>query len=220
MSDPSYAQRSLSDYLKDAASGSPTPGGGSVSALVGALAASMSSMVANFTVGKKKYEGVQSEVKELVRQLEGHRAALLALVDEDIRDYSKVSSAYDLPKETEEEKMKRHAAIVAACRCALQTPLKAALEVSQVAVIASRLSLIGNKNLLTDSGVSSLLCLACAEAAGLNVEINLSQIPDEPFKAEVRSRLKRALDVTRRMRQEVWQRVLRELHCDVGSSLL
>jgi formiminotetrahydrofolate cyclodeaminase len=141
-------------------------------------------------------------------------------VDEDVRDYSKVSSAYGLPKETEEEKMKRHAAIVEACRCALQTPLRVALEASQVSVIADRLSLIGNKNLLTDAGVSGLLCLAAAEAAGLNVEINLSQISDEPFKAEVRSRLKQALDVTRRLRQEVWQRVLKELHCDVTSSLV
>ena len=92
-----YANATLADYLSDAASDKPAPGGGSVSALAGALAASMGEMASNFTVGKRKFQDVEEEVTQCREQLEIARRKLLALVDADVEAYGALSQAYGLP---------------------------------------------------------------------------------------------------------------------------
>ena len=96
-----YINRSLQKYWDEAAAKLPAPGGGSVSALCGALGATMVSMVANFTVGKEKYKEVENEVRQVLSQSEELRKRLAELMDADVEAYGKVSTAYRLPKATE-----------------------------------------------------------------------------------------------------------------------
>jgi len=202
-----YASATLADYLGDAASDKPAPGGGSVSALAGALAASMSEMAANFTVGRKKFQKVQEEVSRLLSGLASSRAALLALVDADVQAYQGVGRAYGMPGNTAEQKAARTEAIQAALREAMQVPLGVMRECGRVAETAARLVRIANPNLLTDVGVSSVLAEAACAAAALNVEVNLKFMKDRRLVEQVRPEVRELLERTARFRDEVTRAV-------------
>jgi formiminotetrahydrofolate cyclodeaminase len=189
-----YVEGPVQRYLDNAAAKLPAPGGGSIAAMIGALGASMSSMVANFTIGKKKYADVQDEVKALLEKAESERKKLAELVDADVAAYSTVSTAYGMPKETDDEKKARSAAIKDACRVAMSAPMDAARSCAEVASVCERLVDIGNKNLITDVGVSVLAAGAALKAAALNVEINLGSIGDDDFAAKTREELNALLE--------------------------
>ena len=113
----------LTDFLSDLASDSPTPGGGSVAALSGALAGALTSMVANLTIGKKKYADVQEDVQAVLESTEGLRLELTELMEEDAAAFDKVMAAMKLPKETDEEKAARAEVLQAALVDAAMVPL-------------------------------------------------------------------------------------------------
>ncbi len=202
---------SIREYLDAAASRSPAPGGGSVSALAAALGAAMSSMVANFTVGKKKYEDVQDEVKGMLSESEVCRLKLLQLVNEDIKAYTRVSSAYSLPKETDEEKEKRKQEIARATKEAIPVPLEIAKCCFRVLKLCRRLVDIGNKGLISDVGVSVLLGWAALEAANLNVEINLAGLEDSSFVEEERGIMKPLIEESGTILEEVMGKVKKQV---------
>jgi len=204
-------KESVDSYLSAAASRSPAPGGGSVSALGGALGAAMSSMVANFTVGKKKYEDVQEEVKKILSESEECRLKLEELVEGDIEAYTRVSSAYSLPKETDEEKENRREEIARATKEAIAVPLEIASCCFRVLELCRRLVDIGNKRLISDVGVSVLLAWAALQGANLNVEINLSSLEDKSFVEEKRSVIRPLLAEGRMILDEVAGKVKKEI---------
>src|SRR5208283_992112 len=103
--------KTVDEFIDEVASSSPTPGGGSVAALAGALGAALTAMVCNLTIGKKKYLGVQREMEEVLKQSDNLQASFVKLIDDDAEAFNTVMSAFDLPKETEEEKTKRAEAI-------------------------------------------------------------------------------------------------------------
>ena len=203
---------SLRSYLDAAAGRSPAPGGGSVSALAGALGAAMVSMVANFTVGKKKYEDVQEEVGNILSESEKCRLRLAELVDEDIKAYTEVSSAYSLPKETDEEKKRRQSAIARATKEAVAVPLEIAKCCNMVLELCRRLVDIGNKNLISDVGVAVFLAESALRAANLNVEINLAYLEDTTFIEEKRDIMKPFLEKGREVMEEVAGKVEIAIH--------
>ena len=198
-----YATAAIKDYLADAASDKPAPGGGSVSALVGALAGSMSEMAANFTSGKKKYKSVQAQVSEHLECLAISRRDLLDLVDGDVAAYTAVGQAYGMPGETDKQKAARAAAIQNALREALVVPLAVMRECATIAEAAEGLVRIANPNLLTDVGVSAILAEAACAAARLNVEVNLKFIKDKAFVAQVRPELDTLTQATAQGRESV-----------------
>ena len=100
-----YRNEPLEKYLRDAASGTPTPGGGSVAALVGALATTMASMSANFTVGKEKFKQYDTQLKKILEEFEKSRETLLSLMEEDIEVYGEISNAYGLPNRPKRKKI-------------------------------------------------------------------------------------------------------------------
>ena len=204
-------KESVDSYLCAAASRSPAPGGGSVSALGGALGAAMSSMVANFTVGKKKYEDVQEEVKKILSESEECRLKLGELVEGDIEAYTRVSSAYSLPKETDEEKENRREEIARATKEAIAVPFEIASCCFRVLELCRRLVDIGNKRLISDVGVSVLLAWAALQGANLNVEINLSSLEDKSFVEEKRSVIRPLLAEGRMILDEVAGKVKKEI---------
>jgi formiminotetrahydrofolate cyclodeaminase len=176
-----YIDEPIRKYIDDASSGRPTPGGGSIAAMAGALAGSMMNMVCNFTVGKKSYQDVEDQVQAILKEGMALTDEMLRLAVEDTEAYAEVSKAYGLPKETEEQNKARSQAIQEACKLALQVPSKVMSAGAKMLKLLAELVNVGNKNLITDTGVSALLSLAAVESAILNVRINLLFIRDEAF---------------------------------------
>ncbi len=193
-----YRSERLEKYLDDLAAKLPAPGGGSVVALVGALGVGLLSMVSNFTLGKEKYRQIEEEIKKILDRSEDLRERLTELVDEDIRVYGKVSTAYKLPRTTDKEKEVRSQAIEKSCKDALTVPMEVARCCCEGLELARRLVEIGNVRLISDVGVAAGLLEAALKGAEFNVKINLKVIEDRDFVKEkkntigslVRDRLK------------------------------
>ncbi len=187
-----YLYGAVRTYLEDASSDRPTPGGGSVAALAGALGTSMACMAANFTVGKKKFEAVEPEVRCHLEVCLRVRDELLRLMDEDTLGYAKVSAAYAMPKESAVEKVMRSEAIQKALLAAMDPPVQTVRLCRQLLQSVARLADIANPNLISDVGVAALLGEAALGAAKLNVEINLAAVKDAALVAQVRAEIEEA----------------------------
>lgn len=180
----------FSDVL---ASNEPAPGGGSVAALSGLLGADLAIMVVNLSVGKKSYESLDENLKiQFMRDYEAIqlvRKELHDLIDEDTNAFTLFMDAMKLPKETDEDKALRNAAIQRASVYALQIPLKTAEKCLEVLKHQKVIGEFGNKNAVSDIGVGALLCFTGLEGAALNVKINLPGIDDEDIKKDATSRI-------------------------------
>jgi len=201
----------LGTFLGELASDTPTPGGGSVAALSGALGAALASMVSNLTIGKKKYADVEEEMKELLGVTETLRLELTELIDEDAEAFDRVMAAMKLPKESDEEKAARRRAIEDALVEAAAVPLAVMGKCVDVASLAKVAAAKGNRNAVSDAGVAALVARAGAHAARLNVLINLSGIRSDErrdFVDESRRELERLAERADRTADEVMQDVL------------
>ncbi|MFO8077343.1 MAG: glutamate formimidoyltransferase [Thermoplasmatota archaeon] len=183
------ASSSVDGFLSNLSSSSPAPGGGSVAALSGALAAALSSMVCNLTFGKKKYEDVQDDIKNVVKKSEMLRKKLTDLIDEDTTAFNDVMKAFKMPKDTDEQKKKRSEAIQKGYKKAAMVPLKTAQICKQTLDVAEVVAEKGNTNSITDAGVAALMGQAGVHAASLNVKINLESIKDTSFVKETTQQL-------------------------------
>lgn len=177
---------SITDYLAKTASGDPVPGGGSSAALNGALAAALTEMVANLTIGRKGFEAVDAEMRAVAAKAAGLRSSLTADVDRDSDSYAQVLKAFQLPKATESEKAARAQAIQEAFKQAAVVPLGVAR--ASVALMDLGRSVIakGNPNADSDGAAGILAARMAARAAVYNVRINLGAIKDEAFSSELR----------------------------------
>ncbi len=172
---------SVSSFLWSVASSDPVPGGGSVAAHAGALAAALAQMVAGLTIGKKKYATVDAEMKEAALKAVSLGNALASLVKRDAEAYSHVSEAYKLPKEPAEAAARRTEAVTSALLKAAEVPLETARASVEVAKVALLVAEKGNTNAVTDAGVASLLAEAACKGADYNVRVNVSAL-DDPAK--------------------------------------
>jgi formiminotetrahydrofolate cyclodeaminase len=177
-------KKTVNDFLDDVASNSPAPGGGSVSALAGSLGAALTSMVCRLTIGKKKYADVQTEMESALKKSEDLRAKLTSVIDEDTEAFGKVMAAIGMAKESEEQRTQRNKAIQEATRSATLVPLKLMSLCEEGLGLARIVAEKGNKNSLSDAGVSLLLLQAAANGAALNVRINLPGLEDQKFRDE------------------------------------
>jgi len=206
-----YPERCLKDFLKDVASRTPAPGGGSVAALSGALSAAILSMVANYTLGKEKFKSVEPQVKRILIELEEHLRNFAELIQEDIEAYGKFSGASRMPKKTVEEQRRRAESMEQALREAAEVPLRAVLSCFKVIQIAEDLLSIGNPNLISDVGVGVIMAQAALESAALNVEINLKYIRNTAFKNKKREKLAGILPQGIRAKREILEEVKRRI---------
>jgi len=181
-----YCKGKFREYLDDLAAKKPAPGGGSAAAATGALGVSLLSMVANFTIGKDKYKDVEPQIQEILFSSERLRAELQKLIDEDIVVYQKVSAAYKMSKETEEDKKARTEAIQAALKTAMSVPLAICRNLFEAMKLSTPLLEKGNVNLVSDVGVAAEFIASGFTSALLNVEINLSGIRDSNLAARIR----------------------------------
>lgn len=213
--------RSVSDFVDELASSSPAPGGGSVAALCGSLAAALTSMVCNLTTGKRKFKSTEERIAykeneqlmiETAYQAQGLKKKLLDTVDLDTEAFNKVMAAMRLPKSTEEEKKKRGEAMQEATLNATNVPLNtmrlcySAIELAQTA--AER----GNPNAISDAGVAANTALNGVKAGYLNVKINLPGIKDDSVKQQIldeaESLSKKAEDLTQKVSDIVASKLL------------
>ncbi|HEY9723427.1 MAG TPA: cyclodeaminase/cyclohydrolase family protein [Oscillatoriaceae cyanobacterium] len=171
-------QESLDRLLGRFADAEPTPGGGSASALAGALAASLAAMVCRLTVGKKGYEAASDEAASLRDAADTLARRLREAVEADAASFERVMAAMALPRADESQKSERQAAMQAAFQHATLVPLDTARACLEAGRLASRLLAIGNRNASTDAGVAVLLSVAGGEGALFNAAINLGSIKD------------------------------------------
>ena len=177
------------DFVAATASKEPTPGGGAIAALTGATGAALAEMVANLTFGKKGYEEVKSEMEELQTKAEAIRNRMLELSQADADVFNIFMNALGLPKNTDEEKIARTAAIQQAYKDAAMVPFEIGELAYQIFDLAELASRKGNQNLITDGIIAAINARAAVKAAFLNVRINLSGIKDEVFVANVTAKM-------------------------------
>jgi glutamate formiminotransferase/formiminotetrahydrofolate cyclodeaminase len=168
----------VSGFLASVASSDPVPGGGSVAAHAGALAAALAQMVAGLTIGKKKYSSVEPEMKEAALKAVSLGNTLTSLVKRDAEAYSLVSEAYKLPKEPADAAARRTETVTKALLKAAEVPLETARASVEVAQIAALVVEKGNTNAITDAGVAALLAEAACKGADYNVRVNVSALAD------------------------------------------
>jgi formiminotetrahydrofolate cyclodeaminase len=173
-------------FLDQAASSSPTPGGGSVSSLVGALGVGLLSMVCNLTLGKEKYRDVEDDIRALLAECESLRNQLTDLIEADVTAYGELNTALKLPKGTEEEKALRTAAVQNALVSATNVPLEIAVNCRKGIELSAKVAEKGNRLAISDVGVGVLLCESALFSALLNVDINLKLIKDAALVADVK----------------------------------
>ena len=184
------------------ASNAPAPGGGSISALAGALAAGLASMVASLSQGKK-YEAVRPRMEELVKDLEPLRIQLLKAMQDDTEAFNLYMQALTMPKTTEQEQLARKAAMQEGLKAAAQTPLAVAQAIVPVFDFLEELIRTGNPNAVTDALVGTMMARSGILGALFNVKVNLASIQDADFvqalEGKIRALENQALEGERRV---------------------
>jgi len=173
--------KSIDEFLSVLASDAPTPGGGSVAALNGALGCALLSMVCDLTLGKEKYKEVWPDLEPIRAELENLREELTASIDRDAEAYDTVTAAFKKPKSTDEEKKARREAIQEAMKTAAETPKSTARYVHAALKMAKDVAEKGNPNVLSDAGVGAACLNTAMQAALMNIAINLGSIKDEGY---------------------------------------
>jgi glutamate formiminotransferase/formiminotetrahydrofolate cyclodeaminase len=190
---------SLSEFVGSVASPSPTPGGGSVAAHAGALAAALAQMVAGLTVGKKRYAAVDAEMRELAVRAAALGNTLAALVARDASAYAVVAAAHKLPAEGEAQQREKAARVDDALMHAADVPLDTARACAEVAGLALAVAERGNVNAASDAGVAALLAEAGCVGASYNVRINVGSLGDKSRGAGLADEVKQLVTRTREL---------------------
>jgi formiminotetrahydrofolate cyclodeaminase len=210
MSD-NLTSKTLTEFLDALASSAPAPGGGSVSALSGALGAALVSMVCNLTLGKKKYADVQDDIAALVEKSEALRHELADLLEADVKAYTGVSQAYKLPKDTPDEQATRSEAIQEALKKATVVPMQIAEACVKVLDLCTPAAEKGNVYAVSDAGVAALMAEAALRSAALNVMININAIKDQEFARKMGDELVALLDGKPALKDQIYDLVVEKL---------
>lgn len=167
-----YTDKTCREFVENTAGKTPVPGGGSVSALVGALGAALGRMVGSFTLGKKKYADVQAEMLELAREADSLQAELLELVQADIDIFRPLSELYGMKAETDIEKENKAALLEEALENACSVPISIMEKCGRAIELSKEFAAKGSRLAVSDAGASAIICKSALQAASLNVYIN------------------------------------------------
>lgn len=199
------------EFLEELSSKAPVPGGGGASAAVGAFGAALGMMVANLTVGKKKYAAVEEEILAALEELGKLRDRLVALTDRDAQAFEPLSRAYGLPKNTEEEKAAREKVMESALYDASVAPLEIMETVLASMDLLEVLGEKGSRLALSDVGVGILFAQAALEGASLNVFINTRLMKDRGRAEELNDRADRMIAEGREKKERIYSQVLQSV---------
>jgi len=210
------ADMSARDFLDITSIDTPVPGGGSVSALLGSLAAALACMVANLTIGKKGYEDASEEMKRVAAEAQPIKDALLGAVDDDSNAFDGVMAAMKLPKKNDEDKQRRQEAMETATKDAIEVPFTVIGNCLRAVELVETVAEKGNVNSLSDAGVAALALKAAARGALFNVLINLPGITDGKYKEETQRQANLAAKEVADRCREVVKKVNDELERSLG----
>ncbi|MBW8327573.1 MAG: glutamate formimidoyltransferase [Prolixibacteraceae bacterium] len=198
---------SLSGFSNETLSESPAPGGGSVAAYVGSLGAALGSMVANLSAHKRGWDDRWEEFSEWAEKGKQAHDRLLKLVDEDTAAFNAIMDAFGLPKNTDQEKKQRSAAIQAATRHAIEVPFEVMQTAYSSLEVIQAMAESGNPNSLSDAGVGALCARTAVYGAYLNVRINAGGLSDKTFVEEILLRATEILQKAKQKEAEILGRV-------------
>lgn len=198
-------------FLEELSSKAPVPGGGGASAAVGAFGAALGMMVANLTVGKKKYAAVEEEILAAREELERLRDRLVTLTDRDAQAFEPLSRAYGLPKNTEEEKAAREKIMESALYEASVVPMEIMETVLSSMDLLETLGEKGSRLALSDVGVGILFAQAALEGASLNVFINTRLMKERSQAEELNARADRMIAEGREKKERIYSQVLQSV---------
>lgn len=204
----------LKQFLEKTANNEPVPGGGSISALHGAVAAALTEMLANITIGKKNYSAVEETMKLNATKASALRTKFLTDIDRDAEAYNLVFQAFRLPKDTDEQKVLRSEKIQEATKVAALVPMEVAERAFELLDLISETTRKGSKNAITDGCVAMMTCRTAVLGALLNVRINLASIKDERFVKELSEKCNRIEKETLRKEQELMEFVGEEVRSE------
>jgi formiminotetrahydrofolate cyclodeaminase len=204
-------EKQTTEFLEDLSSSRPVPGGGGASATVGAFASALGMMVANLTVGKKKYADVEEEIKEAREQLEKLRDELVALTDRDAEAFEPLSKAYGLPKETQEQKEEKERILEQALYEASIVPMDIMETVLKVMHLLKVMGEKGSKIAVSDVGVGILFAQAALEGASLNVFINTNLMKNRERAEELNQKTDAMIQEGRELKESIYACVLAKI---------
>jgi len=171
----------VKEFLEKTAANEAVPGGGSSSALNAAIASALGEMVANLTIGKKKYADVEERMRELAAEMSAYRSRFVNDIDRDADAYRQVMDAYRLPKESGEEIKVRDEKIQQAMKSASLVPMEVAETAFEMLMLLAETMEKGNSNAVTDGLVGAMTCRTAIMGALFNVRTNLGGIADDAF---------------------------------------
>ncbi len=187
------AKLTVDEFLTRLSSSDPTPGGGALAGLAGAMAAAMLAMVCNLTVGRPRYADVDEAIRAILSDAEAQQRALLDLANADADAYGAVRDAYKLPQSTDNEKAARTGAIAKSMERATEVPVQTAEAARAVLALAASAGEISNRLMLGDVAVAAHLALSAARAAADQARLNLLGMPPTEFATEMERRIAGAL---------------------------
>ena len=203
----SFAQQSTEEFTKVLASASPVPGGGGASAMVGAVGASLASMVGNLTSGKKKYAEYEPDIQRILKKAEELRSRLLELADEDAKCFEPLSRAYGIPKDDPSRKDVMEKALRNACTAPLGI-MQAACEAIE---LHAELEQKGSALMQSDVAVGILCCKTALQGASVNILINMRSMTDDEYASGLGSQVNALLSKYVPLANDTYEKVLTKL---------
>ena len=201
----------LTEFTDETASESPAPGGGSVSAYMGAMGVALGTMVANLSSHKRGWDDRWEEFSDWAEKGMKYQSELVRLVDEDTDAFNKIMDAFGLPKKSEEDKIARNQAIQDATKNAIMIPFRV-MEVAYKALeVVKAMAEIGNPNSVSDAGVGALAIRSCIRGAFLNVKINSGDLKDKTFVQTVSEKAQEIDRKTENLEKEILEIVYKKL---------
>ena len=198
---------SFRKVIEESASNAPTPGGGSVSAMVGCFGAAMVAMVGNLTAGKEKYKEYEPQVKVILDKAYDIITKLEQLVDEDMAAFGNFMDVLKMPKDTEEQKQERTEKMQLALKKATDTPMEIARVCLDALKIADELSGFGNKGAISDVGVGAYVAEAALNSVLLSVDINIPGIKDAMYVNKVTAEKNQLVSEARTLKEKAVSQV-------------
>jgi glutamate formiminotransferase/formiminotetrahydrofolate cyclodeaminase len=183
--DSKLVSMTLTDFADETASESPAPGGGSISAYIGALGVSLATMVANLSSHKKGWDDQWETFSQWAEKGQYYKDELIKLVDADTAAFNKIMTAFGLPKGTDEEKSNRKMAIQEATKFAIEIPFKVMQLTFESMTLIKEMADIGNPNSVSDAGVGALCARSAVMGAFMNVRINASGYDDKAYVTDI-----------------------------------
>jgi formiminotetrahydrofolate cyclodeaminase len=203
--------QALETFFNELASKAPTPGGGSAAAVMGAQSAALTSMVCNLTIGKPKYAEVEADMQALLEKSEALREKLTAMIKADVDVFNRLMATYGLPKDTEDQKAQRSAAIQDVLKDATEVPLACARACREAIDLSRIAAEKGNLGVISDAGVAAMAGYSALKSAALNVYINAGSLKDRVFAEDKLAELEILLQGSDAAAEEIYQIVKTKL---------